>query len=195
MRPSLVLLAGPNGAGKSTLYRTRVAPSFAGPFINADDIQREELHDPSMEAAYKAAGIAAARRTEAFEAGRSFATETVFSHPSKLALIDVAKARGYLVVVMHVGLESPDLSVARVEERVREGGHDVPEDKVRARYERGQPIIRAAVRRADRGMVFDNSALNSPPKRMLVFAAGRLVEAAPHLPRWIQAAYADDLTI
>ena len=148
-----------------------------------------------MEAAYKAAGIAAARRTEAFEAGRSFATETVFSHPSKLALIDVAKARGYLVVVMQVGLESPDLSVARVEERVREGGHDVPEDKVRARYERGQPIIRVAVRRADRGMVFDNSALNSPPKRMLVFAAGRLVEAAPHLPRWIQAVYADDLTI
>ena len=41
MRSSLVLLAGPNGAGKTTLYQTRVAPSFAGPFINADLIQRD----------------------------------------------------------------------------------------------------------------------------------------------------------
>lgn len=59
MRPGLVLLAGPNGAGKSTLYQTRVAPSFAGPFINADLIQRDELKDPSMEASYQAARIAA----------------------------------------------------------------------------------------------------------------------------------------
>lgn len=59
MRPSLVLLAGPNGAVKSTLYETRVAPSFAGPFINADLIQRDELKDASMEASYRAAEIAA----------------------------------------------------------------------------------------------------------------------------------------
>lgn len=43
MSPTLILLAGPNGAGKSTLYQTRVAPAFAGTFINADIIQREEL--------------------------------------------------------------------------------------------------------------------------------------------------------
>lgn len=64
MRPSLVLLAGPNGAGKSTLYQARVAPSFAGIFINADLIQRDELQDASMEAAYRAAEIAAARRAD-----------------------------------------------------------------------------------------------------------------------------------
>jgi len=67
MRPSLVLLAGPNGAGKSTLYQTRVAPSFAGPFINADIIQRDELKDPSMGASYEAARIAEARRIEMLE--------------------------------------------------------------------------------------------------------------------------------
>ena len=48
MRSSLVLLAAPNGAGKTTLYQTRVAPSFAGPFINADLIQRDELRDAAM---------------------------------------------------------------------------------------------------------------------------------------------------
>jgi predicted ABC-type ATPase len=91
MRPSLVLLAGPNGAGKSTLYETRVAPSFAGPFINADLIQRDELKDPSMEASYRAAQIATERRASLLENRKSFATETVFSHPSKLDVITEAK--------------------------------------------------------------------------------------------------------
>jgi len=58
----MIVLAGPNGAGKSTLYATRVAPGFAGPFINADIIQRNELRDPSPEASYEAARIASSRR-------------------------------------------------------------------------------------------------------------------------------------
>ena len=51
----IVALIGPNGAGKSTLYETRVAPSFAGPFINADIIQREDLRDPSPAASVRCA--------------------------------------------------------------------------------------------------------------------------------------------
>lgn len=195
MRPSLVLLAGANGAGKSTLYQTRVAPSFAGPFINADIIQRDELRDPSMEASYQAARIAEARRIEMLDARQSFATETVFSHPSKLKIIEAARAQDYLVIVMHVGVDSPDLSVGRVKARTEEGGHDVPEDKIRARYERSQPLVREAVLRADRGMVFDNSRLNTPPQQMLVFATSRLIQAAPILPRWILTAYAENLVI
>jgi predicted ABC-type ATPase len=195
LRPSLVLLAGPNGAGKSTLYQTRVAPRFVGPFVNADIIQRDELGDPSMDAAYEAARIADARRAELLAARRSFATETVFSHPSKLELIAAARAQGYLVVVMHVGIDGPDLSVARVRSRVDQGGHDVPETKIRARFDRNQPLIREAVLRADRGMVFDNSCLNEPPRQMLVFANGRLAKAVPILPDWILRAYAADLVI
>ena len=195
MRPSLVLLAGPNGAGKSTLYQTRVAPSFSGPFINADLIQRDELRDASMEASYRAARIAAERRADLLEARKSFATETVFSHPSKLDVITDARARGYMVIVMHVGVDDPDLSVARVRARTEEGGHDVPEQKIRDRYARGQPLIRQAVRQADRGMVFDNSTLNAPPRLSLLFAAGRLLQAEPVLPRWVLSGYAEDLVI
>ncbi|WP_323039912.1 zeta toxin family protein [Gemmobacter sp.] len=195
MRPGLVLLAGPNGAGKSTLYQTRVAPSFAGPFINADLIQRDELKDPSMEASYQAARIAAERRAALLEARKSFATETVFSHPSKLDVITDARARGYMVIVMHVGVDDPDLSVARVRARTDEGGHDVPEQKIRDRYRRSQPLIRQAVLQADRGMVFDNSRLNEPPRLMALFAAGRLLRAEPELPDWVLTTYADDLGI
>lgn len=195
MRPSLILLAGPNGAGKSTLYETRVAPSFAAPFINADAIQRDELKDASLEASYRAAEIATARRSEMLAEGKSFATETVFSHPSKLEIIEIARKQGYIVIVMHVGVDSPDLSVARVRERVAEGGHDVPEDKVRARFERGGTLIRQAVLCADRGLVFDNSRLNEPPRQVLQFASGRLTQAAPFLPQWVLSIYADDLVI
>ena len=156
----MIVLAGPNGAGKSTLYATRVAPGFAGPFINADIIQRDELRDPSPKASYEAARIAYSRRAEFVIQGRDFVTETVFSPPSKLELIDEARSNEFTVIVMHIGVETPDLSVARVEARVEEGGHIVPEEKIRSRYTRGAPFIREAVLRADRGMVFDNSGLN-----------------------------------
>lgn len=195
MRPSLILLAGANGAGKSTLYQTRIARSFAGSFINADLIQRDELRDASMEASYRAAKIAALRRSEFLDARKSFATETVFSHPSKLDIIKDARERGYIIIVMHVGVDDPDLSVARVRCRKEEGGHDVPEDKVRARYARGQPLIRQAVLLADRGMVFDNSKLNTPPRLVLLFANGRLVRVDPVLPGWVLTGYAQDLVI
>jgi predicted ABC-type ATPase len=195
MRPSLVLLVGPNGAGKSTLYETRVAPSFAGPFINADLIQRDELKDASMEASYRAAQIATERRASLLEDRKSFATETVFSHPSKLDIITDAQASGYLVIVMQVGVDDPGLSVARVRARTEEGGHDVPEQKIRDRYLRGQPLIRQAILLADRGMVFDNSGLNTPPRLMLLFATGRIVQAQPVVPDWILSIYGEDLVI
>jgi predicted ABC-type ATPase len=136
MKSTMIVLAGPNGAGKSTLYETRIAPSFAGPFINADIIQRDELRDPSPAASYEAANIASSRRADFLTQPRDFVTETVFSHPSELELIDEARIRGFTVIVMHVGVDTPDLSVARVGTRVEEGGHIVPEDKIRARYAR-----------------------------------------------------------
>lgn len=195
MNPTMIVLAGPNGAGKSTLYQARVSSSFAGPFINADIIQRDELRDPSPEASYQAAQIATSRRTECLVQGRDFVTETVFSHPSKLELIDEARASGFTVIVMHVGVDTPELSVARVVARVEEGGHIVPEEKIRTRYARGAPLIRAAIFKADRGMVFDNSSLNNPPNHCLTFSDGRLIFALPHLPRWIRSVYAADLII
>jgi predicted ABC-type ATPase len=193
MKPTMIVLAGPNGAGKSTLYETRVAPGFAGPFINADMIQRDELRDPAPAASYEAARIASARRADHLAQGRDFATETVFSHPSKLALIDEARARGFTIIMMHVGVETPDLSVARVGARVEEGGHVVPEDKIRDRFARSAPFIRNAVLMADRGMVFDNSRLNQPPSHCLTFANGRLVFALARLPNWVTSVYGADL--
>jgi predicted ABC-type ATPase len=194
MRPRLIVLAGPNGAGKSTLFQTRVVETFKEPFINADIIQRDELKDLDTHASYKAAEIAARRRSEMLKSGKSFATETVFSHPSKLALITDAQAHGYMVIVMHVGVDHPNLAVARVACRFEEGGHDVPDDKIIARYHRGLPLIRQAVLCADRGLVYDTSQLNEPPRQMLIFSKGYLTQVEARLPEWILSSYADDLT-
>jgi predicted ABC-type ATPase len=172
MRPSLILLAGPSRAGKSTLYQTRIAPSFAGPFIDEDLIQWDELRD----------------------ARKSFVTETVCSHPSKLDIITDARKCGYIIIVMHVGMDS-SLAVVRVRHCKEGGGRDVPEDKIWADYDRGQSFIRQAVLLADRGMVFDNSKLNTSLRLVLLFATGRLVQAEPVLPSWVVSSYAQKLVI
>jgi predicted ABC-type ATPase len=189
----MIVVAGPNGAGKSTLYQWRVALDFPHPFVNADIIQRDELLDLSLAASYTAARIADEQRAQYIAARTDFATETVFSHESKLALIDTAKAAGFRVVVMHVGVDDADISVERVNARVDEGGHPVPEDKIRTRYERNVPLIREAILRADIGLVYDNSPLNSKPKLRLTFDDGHLIKKAAKLPKWISAAYKEDL--
>ena len=189
------MLAGPNGSGKSTLYETRIASKFAVPFINADIIQREELQDDDLNAAYTAAQIASERRASLLADRKSFATETVFSHRSKLDLITQAKGHGYRVMTFHISVAHPDLSVARVTERVKEGGHPVPEEKIRGRYDRSGPLIRRAILQSDIGHVFDNSHWNRPPQRALSFANGVLTFALPQLPTWVLDLYRNDLAL
>lgn len=189
------MLAGPNGSGKSTLYETRIAPKFAVPFINADIIQRDELKSGDVNAAYKAAQIATERRASLVADRKSFATETVFSHPSKLELITQAKAFGYRVMTFHISVAHHDLSVARVGERVIEGGHPVPEEKIRTRYNRSGPLIRQGILSSDIGHVFDNSQLNQPQVRALSFSNGTPTFVLPQLPNWVFDLYCDDLVL
>ena len=134
------LLAGPNGAGKSTLYRALVREGILGPpleFVNADLHERAHLQhmtDPQQRSE-AARAWAEARRTALMDARTSFASETVFSHPSKLRLIDAAQRLGYTVALHIVALDDPARLPARVAQRVREGGHPVPVDRILAPQE------------------------------------------------------------
>lgn len=191
--PTLLMLAGPNGAGKSTFYEAKIKPHVSAPFINADLIQRDELKNPSMETAYQAAQIAETRRQEHLGKKKSFVSESTFSHPSKLTLINEAKEAGFRIEIYYVNVSSPDLCVERVTHRVAQGGHDVPEEKIRERYERNQSLIREAVLRADRAFIYDNSTVGSPPKRALFFKNGMIDRAAENLPTWCQTLYAKEI--
>ena len=188
-RPTLFLIAGPNGAGKTTFYETVLKSRVQAPFINADIIQRDELKNPSVDAAYEAADIARTRRQDLLEAGRSFVMETVFSHPSKLTFLHEARRRGFRLVVFHLNVASADLSVARVEARVKEGGHAVPEHKVRERYARNQVLIKSAVQFADYAAIYDASALNAPPRLLARASLGRLESHAEDPPAWFDRLY------
>lgn len=188
-RPTLYIIAGPNGAGKSTFYEQRVQPVTFAPFVNADEIYKERQAQGERLDAYQAAKYAADRRELYLAEKISFVTETVFSHKSKLQLIRDAKALGFRVVVFHLNVQSADISVARVRFRVTQGGHDVPEEKIRARYERNQRYILQAVEMADLAQVFDSSKANAPARHILTFRVGVLEKTSDDLPIWVANFY------
>lgn len=190
-RPTLFLIAGPNGAGKSTFYDTVLKPRVQTPFINADIIQRDELKDPSAEAAYEAAKTASARRDDCLRSGRSFLTATVFSHPSKLEMLDAARKAGFRIVIFHLHLDSADLAVARVAARIEEGGPPVPENKIREKYARNQQLIHDAVLMADKGAVYDASRLNQAPRLLVKTSHGQADWTAQDLPEWFGRLYTE----
>src|ERR1700759_17326 len=158
----LDLVAGPNGAGKSTFVELTLAPLLPGSaFVNADEIDRQRSPDDPVSHAYQAARVAAETRAKLIELGASFIAETVFSHPSKLELVDAAHAADY-TIVLHVLLIPEELAVERVRHRVRAGGHDVPEDKIRERYQRLWGLVAAAITRCDSATVYDNTGREGP---------------------------------
>lgn len=99
--------------------------------------------------AYGASRLAAAARATYLSARTSFITETVFSHPSKVDLVRDATAAGYHVH-LHVILVPEDTTVSRVSHRVAHGGHAVPEEKIRERYQRLWDLVAQARGPAER---------------------------------------------
>lgn len=158
----LDLVVGSNGAGKTTFVELTLAPLLPGSvFVNADEIAKARWpQDPSAHA-YEAAKVASETRAKLIALGRSFIAETVFSHLSKLELIDAARAADY-VVVLHVVLVPEELAVQRVAHRVQAGGHSVPENKIRERYHRLWTLVADAIARCDQSTVYDNSQLKGP---------------------------------
>ena len=176
--PVLHLFVGPNGAGKTTLFQRVVEPVVGLPWINADEIAAAHV----VADAYAASRAAAEERQAVIEAGRSFATETVFSHLSKVELVRSAVEHGYLVT-MHLVLVPVALAVARVEVRVENGGHDVPVDKTVARFERLWPLVVEAIDLVREAYVYDNTSAAEPFRLVATFRGGRLVGEAS-LPTW-----------
>ncbi|MGV0812870.1 zeta toxin family protein [Mycolicibacterium boenickei] len=182
----LDLVVGCNGAGKSTfveLTLSRLLPNC--PFVNADEIAKRRWPDDPAPHSYEAALIAAETRAKLIELGESFIAETVFSHPSKLELVDLAHEAGY-TVVLHCMLIPEDLAVLRVRHRVESGGHDVPEAKIRERYQRLWDLVATAAMRADSATFYDNSTVTGP--RIVAQIAGGFVVGSPTWPKWVPAA-------
>ena len=152
------------------------------PFVNADLIAAREWPDAEAEHAYDASHLAAPNRDELIADGASFITETVFSHQSKVDLVRTAHDVGYLVH-LHVIVMPANLCVARVAERVLNGGHSVPEEKIRQRYERLWALVVEARNFADRSTFYDNSRADDPFRVVAEYEKGVLIGAATW-PAW-----------
>jgi predicted ABC-type ATPase len=178
----LDLVAGPNGAGKSTFVELTLAPLLkTSVLVNADEIAKAQWPRDASAHAYEAARVAAQTREKLIELGRSFIAETVFSHPSKLELIDTAHAAGY-TVVLHVVLIPEELAVARVAYRVRAGGHTVPENKIRERYHRVWKLLTTAITHCDQATIYDNSDIKGP--RIVAQMTSGFIVGSPDWPHW-----------
>jgi len=181
----LWLLAGGNGSGKTTFYRTQLEP-LGIPFINADNIAKK-LYPESPEAhSYEAAAIAEELRYDLLHQGQTFCFETVFSHPSKIDFIAKAKALGYEVILVFIHLSCSELNKARITQRVLEGGHFVPDDKVVSRIPRTINNIKTAITLSDQAHLLDNSSVDKPFQRVATIKDNVLVSDASSLTDWAQ---------
>ena len=170
--PAVHLLAGPNGAGKTTLYDKVLRPATQLPFVNADMIAADRWPGDEERHGHDASVAAAEWRDALIADRRSFITETVFSHPSKVELVTRLISSGYRVH-LHVIIVPVQLAVARVSNRVDNGGHAVPEDKVRDRYDRLWPLVAESIHLAHEATVYDNSSSTRPHRVVSQFIYGR----------------------
>jgi predicted ABC-type ATPase len=150
--------------------------------INADEIAAELWPEAQSDHAFMAAQVAEKQRREFIAEGKSFISETVFSHPSEIQLVSDASEAGYLVH-LHVIMVPVDLAVRRVLEGVERGGHSVPEQKVRERYERLFGHLVVAIGIADRAEVFDNSSARKPFRLCASYEYGQILGQG-HWPEW-----------
>ena len=179
----LWLLVGGNGAGKSTFYRLVLEP-LGLPFVNADRLAQLVYPGAAEERSYEAALLAEQQRNTLLLSGASFCFETLYSHPSKIDFTARAKALGYFVIMVVIHLEQAELNTARVAKRVREGGHNVPTEKLLKRIPRMLEQVKASIPLCDELRVFDNSSAEDPFQPVMTIKMGEVELHQNPLPRW-----------
>lgn len=161
-RPVLWIIAGPNGCGKSSLYNRSDIEGWGGSvwIINPDLLTQHIVEHEAL--ALLDANLAAVQRIETWLHGsldvyQTIGVETVLSSDKYRRLLTEAQARGFEVRMLYVLLKSPELQIERVRIRVADGGHDVPEDKIRSRRSRSLAQLAWFAGRVDQLLIFDNS--------------------------------------
>jgi len=190
------VLAGVNGAGKSSIGGATFRRSGADYFNPDEATQRILEANPgiSLEQANSAAWLEGKRLLERAIAERlDFAFETTLGGNTIARLLETARAAGIEVRVWFVGLSSPELHIARVRARVAAGGHDIPEGKIRERFDASRLNLIRLLPKLTELRVYDNSADGDPvtggvPRpRLIVHVAGGSVRgrcALEEVPEW-----------
>jgi predicted ABC-type ATPase len=185
MAAQIHVLAGVNGAGKSSIVGATIRDK-GGVYYNPDEAAREIMAaNPgrSQTEANAAAWEKGRKLLElAIDQGLDFTFETTLGGNTMPALLAKAAERGIEVHVFYVGLESPEAHIERVRERVRAGGHDIPEEDIRRRYKHSLINLVKLLPVLTELRVYDNSATADPatgkapqPVSVLHWERGRIV--------------------
>ena len=145
MNKKIIIIAGPNGAGKTTFARSFLPQEAQCPrFINADLIAAGLAPFAPETAAIKAGRLMLEEMDACTRRGESFAFETTLAGVGYLAHIQAWRAAGYHVSLFFLSLPNPEVAIARVAARVRQGGHHIPEDVIRRRFAAGLRNLESA---------------------------------------------------
>ena len=157
--PKIIIIAGPNGAGKTTFAREFLPQEAGCPvFVNADLIAAGLSPFAPERAAIQAGRLTLAAIAQHVAKRESFAFETTLSGKAYATQIPAWRQFGYRVELFFLSLPTADIAVARVAQRVRQGGHDIPESTIRRRFDSGnrlfvevyQPLV-------DQWVLYDNA--------------------------------------
>ncbi|WP_376692331.1 AAA family ATPase [Wenzhouxiangella sp. EGI_FJ10409] len=155
----ILIIAGPNGAGKTTFAREYLLQEANCPvFVNADLIAAGLSPFRPESVAFQAGRLMLAEIARHAAAGISFGFETTLSGRGYARMIPRWQDDGYRVKLIFLQLDRPETAIARVAERVRQGGHDVPEETIRRRFHAGKNNFASLYRHlVDSWALYDNS--------------------------------------
>ncbi len=156
--PVLYIIAGCNGAGKTTASYS-ILPELLNckEFVNADEIAKGLSPFNPESVAIEAGKLMLGRIRELLSQRKTFAIETTLATRSYAGLVKEAQSLGYRVVLLFFWLPSPDMAMERVAKRVREGGHNIPQETIVRRYWLGlQNFFELFIPLVDSWMLFDN---------------------------------------
>jgi predicted ABC-type ATPase len=161
---NVVVLAGPNGAGKSTTAKKVIRDQLGiHHYVNADTLARGLSEFASENMAIKAGRIMLEHLHDLARQKVDFGFETTLSGKSYARMIDDWKKQGYIFHLIYLWLPSAEMALDRVKDRVRRGGHNIPEETVRRRYEAGlHNFFRIYAPMADFFKFFNNSNPKQP---------------------------------
>jgi predicted ABC-type ATPase len=194
--PRIYVLAGVNGAGKSSIAGAAFR-QFGADYYDPDEIARAliaanpKLSQPDANSAAWRQGVRLLKR--AIEERLDFAFETTLGANTIPRLLGEAAAQGIETYVWYIGLSSPELHIERVRARVRRGGHDIPAEQIRRRYERSRLNLIELLPRLTGLQLFDNSTDRDPaagrapnPVMVLRMAGGEIIQPRDlsHTPDW-----------
>ena len=181
----IYVIAGGNGAGKTTFFNTYLQKEGMI-FLNADILAKNLNPDKPEKASYEAAELIRHMIVDLIQKDISFCYETVFSHPSKIDYLAMAKQHGYEVNLVYLHLASSNLNEARVHQRVSIGGHSVPIEKIRSRIPRMVKNISEAILIADEVLLVDNSYVGKPFFKVAKISRGKIEFLIRPAPKWVK---------